>query len=917
MSKMSTTQKPSFSADTKHPQPLHLDIAFSSPPPIPENPYSDERKTDKTIHRSNGSNNNTNSSDGGNNNSTRNGRHSHGDKSPGSRQSDLVSVYSAVYKSLGTKEMAELCDLNCDANCGAPCEWADARLKAKKTDENKTQPLLQNQQSSPQEDYLNPGSSGSISKLDLDQINPSTTSDGKPRKHIRRACLECRKRHVRCDGVFPVCKKCADNNRECSYVPSHRGGIRIPRKKLLQQQEQEQQQEEKQQPVSSVSSSQSSEKDVSLLMKGFKPCMVDSIAFAATNSNLAARQSDLSGRPSFDHTLKTNSTDSGLSGSLDSVTDFTTAFQTSRPDNNLEQMQEVINGVVSLSPYNDNNANSNPNSNGGHTSSSHVDSPESLFNHTTSTKGSYTFDSYTLSPDTELATTTDFSLEDTIDIYYANFHNKHPILPPRNQIAGYLEATKATELVQVMGFICHIMVNGSSSLEMLLQRIHTVKTFVLKAPNDIARLQASVLLAIAAHLCTDNTTSMYLRSWCFDLCHRILAQHTLSPLTSDGFGSDLPVPVDAFSSWRTSTLNKQLFADLVARVIHELFFLDVMFSVITKGKLSPFADSDLISCIPIEDVPQFAYKSRYRTMQVVKSIILSLASLGSGIQSSIEFTRLEALVTTYQGYLSGGVLVDQEFPELLDDYGNVNDGIHQATMMLNFAAILLHFPSSSLYQNKLPSFVQCTEDSGPIMPVNKTPLPRHRVVVSTRQCIQAANNIVKITTDIGSSNIEGRTPLYTCSLSMAMLVHMKAYHWLTRGDTSGLKAPKIDKAQRKQEVGLYEAYIKLASSSLLIYGSKWILPNKLNTSLCTVMYNVLPELYESLIETESSRRKRKAEDHGDEEFDENRRMIENDDNSIEKNCWMNGIDMDSESPMINKPTLDIFDQLFDLDSMTK
>ena len=910
---MSQTCKPDFS-DTKHTQPLHLDIAFSSPPPIPDSPYANKEKNNNAsqsddMSSSNGtvinhdikpSRSNSSSPPSSSNNS-----------SADFQQSAIANAYSTVYKSLGTKEMAELCNLNCDANCGAPCEWADTRLKAKKSTEAQSQPLYQNQkQESPQKNTSNPPSSDSNSKLELDNMNPTTTSDGKPRKHIRRACLECRKRHVRCDGVFPVCKKCADNNRECSYVPSHRGGIRIPRKK----QQQEQAPKQQQQIQSDEPTTWRSAKDIPLPLKGFKPCMVDSISFGAATNELPTNRIDSLVHSGFDQSLRNNSAESDLGGQLESVSNFKHEFQTSRVESNLEQMQEVINGVISLSPYDDI---SNPTSNSVHTSSSHLNSPESLFNPTT-TKGAYAFDSYTLSPDAEVTTASDFSLEDTIEIYYTNFHNRHPILPPRSQISGYLRTTKSTELIQVMGFICYILVNGSPSLDALLPRIHIAKTAILKAPNDIARIQASVLLAIAAHLCTDNATSIYLRTWCFDLCHRILAQHTLSPLTSDGFSNDLPVPVDAFSSPRTMGVDKQLLSDLVARTLHELFFLDVMFSVISKGKLSPFADSDFISYIPIEDVPLFAYKSRYRTIQIVKSIILSLATLGSGIQSSIEFTRLEALVTTFQGFLADDTLPEQEFPPLLDDYGNVNDGIHQASMMLNFAAILLHFPSSSLYQNKLPSFVQCSEDSGPIMPVNKAPLPRQRVVVSTRQCIQAANNIIKITTDIGSSNIANRTPLYTCSLAMAMLVHMKAYHWLTRGETTGgsssSKAPKMDKAQCKQEIGLYEAYIKLESSSLLTYGSKWILPAKLNTSLCTVMYNVLPELYESLMETEPSRRKRKAEDHEDEDEIS---AVDDIENFIEKDCWMKSLDADDPSPVINKPTLDIFDQLFDLDSMTK
>lgn len=45
-------------------------------------------------------------------------------------------------------------------------------------------------------------------------------------KHISRACLECRHRHVRCDGGSPKCSRCTKNGKECSYVKSHRGGSR-------------------------------------------------------------------------------------------------------------------------------------------------------------------------------------------------------------------------------------------------------------------------------------------------------------------------------------------------------------------------------------------------------------------------------------------------------------------------------------------------------------------------------------------------------------------------------------------------------------------------------------------------------------------------------------------------------------------
>lgn len=45
-------------------------------------------------------------------------------------------------------------------------------------------------------------------------------------KHVSRACLNCRKRHFKCNGELPVCEKCLKSGAICTYVQSHRGGSR-------------------------------------------------------------------------------------------------------------------------------------------------------------------------------------------------------------------------------------------------------------------------------------------------------------------------------------------------------------------------------------------------------------------------------------------------------------------------------------------------------------------------------------------------------------------------------------------------------------------------------------------------------------------------------------------------------------------
>lgn len=42
---------------------------------------------------------------------------------------------------------------------------------------------------------------------------------------VSLACLPCRTRHVRCDAKKPRCNRCCEENKECNYAKSRRGGL--------------------------------------------------------------------------------------------------------------------------------------------------------------------------------------------------------------------------------------------------------------------------------------------------------------------------------------------------------------------------------------------------------------------------------------------------------------------------------------------------------------------------------------------------------------------------------------------------------------------------------------------------------------------------------------------------------------------
>lgn len=62
-------------------------------------------------------------------------------------------------------------------------------------------------------------------KQKQNQPEQAAQADGTKRTVSRRACLNCRERKIKCDGI-EVCRNCKQLNLECVFVKSHRGGRR-------------------------------------------------------------------------------------------------------------------------------------------------------------------------------------------------------------------------------------------------------------------------------------------------------------------------------------------------------------------------------------------------------------------------------------------------------------------------------------------------------------------------------------------------------------------------------------------------------------------------------------------------------------------------------------------------------------------
>lgn len=62
-----------------------------------------------------------------------------------------------------------------------------------------------------------------IEQEDVRNKHGSESATRKPRSPLLLACLECRQRHLKCDGTQPICSRCTTSQLTCVYTPSRRG----------------------------------------------------------------------------------------------------------------------------------------------------------------------------------------------------------------------------------------------------------------------------------------------------------------------------------------------------------------------------------------------------------------------------------------------------------------------------------------------------------------------------------------------------------------------------------------------------------------------------------------------------------------------------------------------------------------------
>lgn len=652
--------------------------------------------------------------------------------------------------------------------------------------------------------------------------------DATSRKHVRIACLECRKSHFKCDGTKPVCNKCIQKNRSCTYTESRRGGARkrgvssakgytdanTPPSRIGLIPDIEDVYHKREPSLPAITNAFSFDQHIAT--KPFPSPQTPPISDRYTQ--LPCQQLPCYLGPECDK--DTCPTDGHLKHRLTSEIDD--EYKRIRLDSSMAGIHnsmannKSLGGIVSLEDE-----------------------------HLSISIGDFT-------------NLQDISLLDTDAIlagYYELFHNAHPFLPPRDEIELYLaDESMRREFLMIM----KIVADGRSSTiyssdlqlisDRLLQCVHEVRN---NNHHDIVSIQVLLLISLVAHISSLHIFSRKLRLYCFKLVVDLdlnnldkrpdpVPTSMNSPASS--VGSALSPRANAIISSRLSMIDPALLRDNTRRTFWEFHFLDVIVGSADGQTLSSFDSMPINIEYPSRPDPQkFYYKGRAKSaMLVTDAVKMNIAMIGKLPFKSIR-SKLRTALSSFEMTLESPHMFNA--PYLVGTNGTINEAVHQSILLYNYAKVFAYRPFSFLWNKSTPQTPQCGAKSleAVDLPAQSTQAD-NLAMVATRKTIEAANAIANLLINTNSSQVIYRTPVFACALALSSLVHISAYVW-----TEGLlKKPSLlsQPLQVSQEdLDLYAEFIKLSLSALYPISTHWILSGRLAKHIRDSLKTLRPQLY--------------------------------------------------------------------------
>lgn len=626
----------------------------------------------------------------------------------------------------------------------------------------------------------------------------------KPRpnaKHVSRACLECRHRHLRCDGQLPKCGRCTQTGKGCSYVKSNRGGSR---------------------------------------KKGVKASKVskDKLDGASKTTDL-----DFPILPCADKGDSHESANCPNGHDKESCGFLKDGGLTNLPCHKKPKLSTTTPGStkINLEPLK-----TTPLPTGPKFLDQPFDTSSIIHNYYTRFHVSHPL----LPP-----------LED-IDNYLLLSDEPKELLAVMKLIGdGYTTSKYARNINQVFDIVIEI----TSLIETKSKDLITLQTLILlslvchiSALHDLSTSLRKKCIELATHLDINNLdverfngdtdingNSIHKKDGSTE-------RSVLTDLTPSGSSTD-EINFNFYNTRRIRNLEDQTLKESARRCYWELFFLDIIIGCSDGKTVSTLTSRECFVNFPSKPSRfEFDYETRSHTSKLVddsvrlNNIIFSNSSIGH------QYTKLTASLSNWELKFSNPDFY--KLPYLVDGMGRVNNGVHQGITMLNYAKIFTHRPLSFLWRPDIPKNLKCVEflndqlnkneDNCQDLPTDKD-LIKSRKIIETRKTIDAANSIAKTSIDTNPIEILKRTPLSACSLAFAGLVHLSSYVWYSQLTQSKSQDQNLG-AFNSNDLNIYEEYLKLELSGIYQISSHWYLSSKIANYLLESISKLLPELSEKL-----------------------------------------------------------------------
>lgn len=440
-----------------------------------------------------------------------------------------------------------------------------------------------------------------------------------------------------------------------------------------------------------------------------------------------------------------------------------------------------------------------------------------------------------------------FDVPKITENFYKHFHVAHPVLPPIGQFNQFFALVGAPkELLIVMRLIGDGYTTNkyNTRIQDVFQIAVKVQNYIKDNEQDVVTLQTMILLSFVCHISALHDLSTEIRRSAIDLLIKLgINNQDFNEVNQDINGNlndsqEFEINMSYLSSSkRIRNLMMNDIKESARRCFWELFFLDIIIGSSDGVSLSRLTNMTCFIRFPSSpDRFQFDYETRAYTSKLVDDAIrLNNNHVSSNDDQYFELT---ALLSNWELKFSNPDFY--KIPYLLNSKGEVNNGIQQGLIMLNYAKIFTHRPLSFLWKDNIPKNFKSIERKLVGAPNNastetKSNLINSRKIIETRKTIDAANLITKTLIDTNPLNILQRTPLNACSLAFACLVHLSAYIW-----SSQSKNPS------QQDLNIYEEYIKLELSGIYQITTHWYLSSKILHYLMENIKRLLPELYAKL-----------------------------------------------------------------------